>query len=499
MSTSTDRTNRDDVPLGGRTLREHTARGTIINTGFNVGLAGLGLLQRTLVAAFLTRAEFGIWTILVTTLITLSWLKQVGIADKYIQQREDDQELAFQRAFTLELLVSLAFVAFVCVALPLYAIAYGQEEIIAPGIVLGLSVLMTAFQAPLWTFYRRMDFVRQRAISAVDPILGTIVIFALAASGFGYWALVLGTLVGAAAAAAVALAVGPYPVRYRYDSATMRSYVSFSWPLVGYGMSNLLVVQGTLLVGNRVVGVAGLGAVGLATGVAAFADRVDNIISQTIYPAVCRVAEQRDKLFEAFVKSNRLSLIWGMPFGVGLALFADDLVTFVLGERWRVAVGLLAAYGMIAAFRQVAWNWSLFFRAVNDTRPIFITAVVNLVGFLVICVPLIVWLGLTGFPLGFGAMTAISLATRAYYLRRLFEGFKMLRHLGRAVLPSVPAAALALLVRLIPGDRTLARAIAELALYSIATIAFTLLIERRLMREIWNYVRGRPTPEVVPA
>ena len=497
MSTTTDRPPEEDAALKGRTLREHTARGTIINTGFNVGLAGLGLLQRTLVAAFLTRAEFGVWTILVTTLITLSWLKQLGIADKYIQQREEDQELAFQKAFTLELLVSLAFFAFVCVALPLYALAYDEGVILAPGIVLALSVPITAFHAPLWIFYRRMDFVRQRLISAVDPVLGTIVIFALAAAGFGYWALVLGTIFGALAAAIVAVAVSPHRIRYRFDRETLRSYASFSWPLVGFGMSNLLVVQGTLLVGSRVVGVAGLGAVGLATGVAAFADRVDNIISQTIYPAVCRVADQRDKLFEAFVKSNRLSLIWGMPFGVGLALFADDLVTFVLGERWRAAVGLLAAYGMISAFRQVAWNWTLFFRAVNRTRPIFASSVVNLIGFLTICVPLIVWLGLPGFPLGFGAMTALNLATRAYYLRDLFEGFKMLRHLGRAVLPSIPAAGVVLLVRIIPGDRPFARAIAEVVLYTAATIGFTLLIERRLMREIWTYVRGRREPEAV--
>src|SRR3954451_18208699 len=93
---------------GGRGLRRPAARGTLINSAFQVGLAGLGFLRRLLIAAFLTRAEFGIWGIIVTTLITLSWLKDLGIADKYVQQNEDDQEAAFQKAFTLELLVSTA-------------------------------------------------------------------------------------------------------------------------------------------------------------------------------------------------------------------------------------------------------------------------------------------------------------------------------------------------------------------------------------------------------
>ena len=36
--------------------------------------------------------------------------------------------------------------------------------------------------------------------------------------------------------------------------------------------------------------------------------------------------DRKDLLLEAFVKSNRLGLMWGMPFGVALALFAADLV-----------------------------------------------------------------------------------------------------------------------------------------------------------------------------
>ena len=81
-----------------------------------------------------------------------------------------------------------------------------------------------------------------------------------------------------------------------------------------------------LLVSNRAVGLAGVGVIGLAASITTFASNVDAIIGQALYPAVCAVAQSRDKLFEAFVKSNRLALVWAMPFGVGLALFASDLV-----------------------------------------------------------------------------------------------------------------------------------------------------------------------------
>src|SRR4051812_42080443 len=146
------------VGLDTSDLRQRTARGTLISSAFQVGLAALSLLKRVLVAAFLTREEFGIWGIILAVLITLVWLKQVGIADKYTQQSEPDQETAFQKAFTIELSLSVAYFLLCCLALPIYATAYGRPEIILPGIVLATAVILTALETPAWIPYRQMHY-----------------------------------------------------------------------------------------------------------------------------------------------------------------------------------------------------------------------------------------------------------------------------------------------------------------------------------------------------
>ena len=116
-------------------LRRHAARGTLVTSAFHVAMAAVGLLQRLAIAAFITRAEYGLWAIILTILVTLAWLKQLGIGDKYIQQDEPDQELAFQKAFTLELIASLGFFVLVAAVVPFYAAAYGHPEIILGAIV----------------------------------------------------------------------------------------------------------------------------------------------------------------------------------------------------------------------------------------------------------------------------------------------------------------------------------------------------------------------------
>jgi O-antigen/teichoic acid export membrane protein len=482
-------------------VRQHVARGTIVNTVYRVALSGIGVLRRVAIAAFLTTEEFGVWGLLVATLFALSFLKEIGVRDKYVQQAEGDQELAFQRAFTIELFASLAFFVLAAAALPLYAVLYDTPEIVAPGLVLALIVPFAALGSPIWIAYRRMQFVRQRSLEFIDPALGLVVSIVLAILGFGYWSLVVGTVVGTAAASLAAVLSSPYALRIRWSSAVAREYWSFSWPLFGLGISNLVVIQGIAIVGSHTVGVAGIGVLALATSIASFAEAADQIVSQTMYPAVCAAADRRDKLFEAFVKSNRLVLMWAVPFGVGLALFSSDLVTYVFGEQWRAAAGLMGAYGLIEAARQIGFNYSVFMRAVNDTKAILAVSLTTLPVFLAVGVPLVVALGLPGFAACFAVVTATQIVVRGVYLRRLFHGFGMTRHFARAIAPSVPAAAAVLLIRLVlPGGESLAGALGEVALYGVVTVAATWALERDLLREIRGYLRrgtGGATP--VPA
>jgi O-antigen/teichoic acid export membrane protein len=175
-------------------------------------------------------------------------------------------------------------------------------------------------------------------------------------------------------------------------------------------------------------------------------------------------------------------------------------VHFVLGDRWRPAIGLLAAFGLTCAVGQVAFNWTAFLRAINMTRPIFVSSAINIVVFLAVSVPAMLAWGVTGYAVGFATANAVQIAIRGYYMRRLFGGFSALRQLVRGVLPTAPPAALILLLHvLVPGDRTLSRALAEVATYSLGVVFFTWLFERSLVAELFGYLRRKARPRAVAA
>jgi O-antigen/teichoic acid export membrane protein len=477
-------------------LRRLTGGAAVVNGVYQLGLAAVALLRGLAVAAFVTREEYGLWGLVGLALWTALALRYLGVNDRYVQQSEGDQELAFQRGFTVELVFALLATVALAALIPAFAALTGHASLVAPGLVLVILLPAGALQFPIWSYYRRMDFRRLRALQAVEPIVATVVTIALAAAGAGYWSFVAGVATGAWAGALAAVRHSLYPLALRWDPATVRSYLSFSAPVAIAGISTLAIFLVIYLVGNGPLGLAGLGAFTLAGNVLMFTHRADGIITDALYPALCAVRDRTAVLFEAFIKSNRLALMWAVPFGVGLSLFASDLVRFAFGPRWSEAIGLLQVMGALAAVQHLGFNWHAFYLARGQTWPIAVTAVAGSAALIAAAIPLMQADGLAGLGWAFLIAEGVSLSLRTVFLRRLFPGFRMAGHMARAIFPTaVIAGSLLALRTLESGDRTASLAVAELVAYAAATAVATLLVERSLLREAVGYVVSRPVAD----
>jgi len=223
-----------------------------------------------------------------------------------------------------------------------------------------------------------------------------------------------------------------------------------------------------------------------------YTKRVDVIITHAMYPAICAVKNQRDLLFESFSKSNRMALLWGFPLGVAVALFAPAAVPRVLGQHWELAVPLLQVLGISAALNQIGFNWDAFVRARGETGVLALGAVVAMLTMIGVGVPLLHSHGLPGFGYAILASTLAAMAVRMVYLAKLFPARAIAIHVVRSFLPTLPATIVILLERdlLSPPD-TLARLLAEGAVFLALVVATTWVAEGPLLREAVGYMRHR--------
>ena len=485
----------DRPAVAGGELRRRIVRGTVVNA---VALATIDLLvlaQGLIVTRLLGPAAIGLYGIVTVTTMTIVALKRVGVDEAFVAQDEPEQALEFQRAFTLELAISAAFSLLLCALAPVVAAVYGDSRLLPLMAATAYLPLAFALQAPTWIFFRRMDFARQRLLQGIVPLVTFLVTVPLAAAGVGVWSLVIGPAVGNLAGIVAAVRASPYPLALRWDPATARRYLRFSaWVLVA-SLASLVVLQGQVLALDLNDGLRAVGFITLAATFARYVDRADQIVTATIYPAICAIRGQSAALAALFVRSNRATLLWTLPAAAGIVLFSPALVDHVIGRAWEDAVVLMQGLAVAAALQQIGFNWFSFYRAHGEARPGAIEAMVGAGAFVALAVPGLVAAGFTGFVAGRCAAVLVQLGVRARYVRALLPSVRVADVLARPVVPTALAVAAIVALRLVPGwsEDAGAAALAEVALFAAVVIGASVALERDLLRELAVALGGRGT------
>lgn len=483
----------DRFPFPSGELRYRTLRGVLIAGGFIAFIDVLVLTQGLIVTRLLGPREIGLYGIASTFVLSAVALKRVGIDEAFVAQEEPDQEREFQIAFTLDLALAAICALAICAAAPLVAVVWGNGRLSGLTIALAYLPLALALQAPMWVFFRRMEFTRQRSLQAVQPAVAIAVTIPLAVLGVGVWSIVIGQAAGYAVAVVAGVRISPYRLRLRFDRHTARRYLHFSAPIFVTAVAALLIAQGQTLTFKLHGGLAAAGFITLAMLLTRYVDRADQIVTAAIYPAICAIKGHTVRLEELFVKSNRATLLWVLPFSGALVLFAPDVQRLLLGPRWHPAVVLVQGLAVATALAQLSFNWFAFYRARGDNRPAAVESSVGAVMFVVLAIPGLLLAGAAGFVAGRILGVLVVVAVRRYYVKRLLPGVRYATIVRPALTALLAAAGSVVLVRLASwGDgRPVVQTALEFALFvAVYAIAIT-RSERRLMGELLGGLRGR--------
>jgi len=487
-------------------LRRRTVRGAAITAAFIIGIDAIVAIQGLVVTRILGPETIGLYGLVGVTVTTVLTLKRVGIDEAFVQQDTDDPETEFQYAFTLELALSSLLALVIVILAPILAIAYDEPQLLPLTIASAYLPIAFALLAPLWIFFRRMDYAKQRGLQVIQPVVAIAVTLPLAATGFGVWSLVVGPAVGYLAAIIVSLRVSPYRLALRFDRDVARRYVHFSgWVLVAL-LAAMAVAQGQVIAFKVDGGLVAAGYITLAATVTRYVDRADQIVTATIYPAIVAIRGRASSLQELFEKSNRATLLWVLPFTCGVVLFAPDLVEFVLGDEWEPATVLLQGLAAAGLLQHLGFNWFAFYRAHGDPMPPAIEAATGAAAFMVLAIGGLALWGDDGFVWGRIAAVAIALVVRWHYIRRLLPDARLVPLAAPAFVPLALAAAAALAVRLLfwGGERTLGQFIAEALVFAGVYLAGAVWRERPLVAELVTAIRPAATatptspPEPLP-
>jgi O-antigen/teichoic acid export membrane protein len=265
----------------------------------------------------------------------------VGLGAVLIQRKtlsDLDRSTAFWTSAMVGLVISLVVVA---LAGPIAAL-FGTTEVRPLVAVLSLYVLFTSLGVvPEGLLSRDLRFRTLELRTAAASVAGAALAIAVAALGYGPWAIVI-QLVGGAAVSSFLLwlNVGWWP-RLTYSRQSLRDLAGFSGYVFGKGLFSYLHRNADNFLVGRFLGATKLGAYSIAYDVMQWPLTALSVpIWNVFYPAMARIREPR-RIGDIWIRVTRLAVVITAPSFLGMMVVAPDFVTVVFGSRWQSVIPVL--------------------------------------------------------------------------------------------------------------------------------------------------------------
>lgn len=338
----------DKEPAGG--LRSAVLKGAAWSVVLRWSMRLLGLVSTFILARLLTPADFGLVAMgMLVVGFVEAWL-YFGLDTALIQNQRATRE-HYDTAWTLRLLQSVVVAAGVAFAAP-YAAKYFNEPRVVPVIWTLCLVLPISASGNIGVIAFRKDlaFDKEFKLNVTGKLLGFFVTIGAALWLRNYWALVIGTLGGAAFGCVLSYVMHAY--RPWFSLAKVRELWSFSqWMLVrSLGHFAEMKADETIVGGMGSAREMGLYSVASELGRLPGSE-IAAPLNQALVPGFAKLQEEPGRLAAAYLNVLGTVSAVTLPASIGLALVAKEAVLVLMGPQWLEAVPLLTLLAISGAIR----------------------------------------------------------------------------------------------------------------------------------------------------
>lgn len=317
----------------------------------NLGWLGLSellirvsrLAATVVLARLLTKYDYGLAALVLTTNEFVSVITQNGIWDKLVQADEKDIDQLCQTSYWLNWLVCISLFLLQClVAFPV-AWFYKDPQVILPICIMGtvyLIIPLGLVQASLLHRENRLHIVA--LANGLQVSTDNILTIILAFLGFGMWAIVLPKVLVAPIWVIVHYVNHPWRPSPHFTLSKWQEITHFGGKILGIKLMGTLRNNLDYIIAGSFLGVEALGLyyfafnAGLGISMSAI-----NAVDSALFPQLCSVRNAPTKFQECYFSSLKTITWLIVPLVALQASLAPIYVPIIFGHKWLPAIPLL--------------------------------------------------------------------------------------------------------------------------------------------------------------
>lgn len=319
-----------------RTIRGGSARGMALGANFFIRLGSLVVLAR-----LLEPKDFGLLGMVTAFTGVLGLFRDFGLSSAAVQRSTVTEEQS-STLFWINVLVGAALTAFTAACAPLVSGFYREPRLLWFTVVVAIGFLFNATGVQHSALLQRqMRFTALALIEVTSWTLSSAIGIAAALAGFGPWALVAMTVcLPLSNTIGLWLATAWVPGR-PHRGVGMRSMMRFGGTLTLNGIIVYIASNFEKVLLGRFWGPQALGIYGRAYQLIRIpTDNLNSSVGDVAFSALSRIQDDPQRVRRYFLKGYSLVLSLTLPITIACALFSDDIISVLLGPKWKEAAAI---------------------------------------------------------------------------------------------------------------------------------------------------------------
>jgi O-antigen/teichoic acid export membrane protein len=389
-------------------------------------------------AWILTPKDFGLVAI-ATMVISFSQIFWDAGLSKALIQRQGDVEKTANIVFWTNMI--LGIVIYGLLFLSASFIAHLFKEPLAEAVikVQGLQIILASLcSVQTALFQKELNFKKLFYVRLLTSVLPGFASIPFALWGYGYWALVMGSLVGAFGQVILLWWINPWRPQFEYDFGLMKALFPFGLWVSG----SALLGWCFLWVDSLIVGIyLDVQQLGLYRTGNTLVMMVFGIVLSPILPILfsmfSRMQDNIERLKNALLKSTKIIIIVAFPISMGLFIGSELVSSIIFSDKWQ---GVDQVIEMMALVHGLAWLVGANGEAYKGIgKPDIETKIMSLSIFFHLTLYLIIIkYGLAAFLFGRLMSVFFGLLIHLFFLKKyLYIGYKKIFNISKFVLFSV--------------------------------------------------------------
>lgn len=139
-----------------------------------------------------------------------------------------------------------------------------------------------------------------------------------------------------------------------FNFSSIKKHLSFGLQSTIDSFINQISINTYPILMSRLVSLGAIGGYNIAYSISiGMFERLNPILSQTLFPALSRLSDDQERLKKAFIKATFFSSLINFPMLLGIAIIASPLVHSIFDEKWYFIIPIVQILSLTGAIRSL--------------------------------------------------------------------------------------------------------------------------------------------------